>query len=216
LPLAILRRVLRAGQIGGGAVGELDLDLEGDLGVDAGRQPRRGDAGRVGHLIGCPTRRRRPRGSRGRRIARDVARGDEQREPQLGRAVLEERQALGGDEADRDLLARRQVADLDGEDVVAVLLESAARLPLLDGLGVGAARFAALLDDALDDAGADLELEGADGRAAGEREDVDGLEGLRERVAELLLHRDLGHAVGDRARRCGRRPAAAGRGGPRG
>ncbi len=107
---------------------------------------------------------------------------------------------FGRDDADAHLLARRQVAHLHGEDVVAVLLQEGGAFAVLDRLLVGRPGFAALLHDPLDEPGADPELERADRRTARHGEDVGGLEGLRERVVKLLFLDDVGHVIGDSGR----------------
>ena len=127
----------------------------------------------------------------------DVAGRDDQRQAQLGAAVLEERQALGVGEDDSNFVARRHVAHLDGEDVVALLLEQRGALSLVERLGVLTACFAALLDLRLQRARADTHLEAADGASAGEREDVDGFDHVAERIVELLLDGNFGDPVDD-------------------
>ena len=62
---------------------------------------------------------------------------------------------------------------------------------------VGLARLFALPDLPLDHASADPKAHGIDGGALGEREDVDALEPLGRRIAELLGHRHARDGASD-------------------
>src|SRR5205814_4189397 len=101
-------------------------------------------------------------------FAADVAGRDHQRQAQFAATVLEEGKALAVGEDDSNFVTGRDVADLDGEDVVALLLEQRGALSLVERFGVLAARFAALLDLRLQRARADAHFEAADRAPAGQ------------------------------------------------
>ena len=190
-------RVLRALEIFQGAE-QLGFDIQRNASIESRDEPRRRDPRRVRHgrAVGNDA----VSGLLARQLlAADVAGRDHQRQPQLGAAVLEEGQPLRIRQAHRDSIARRDVADLDGEDVVAFLFEQRRALALIEGLRVLPPRLAALFDLRLQDARADLHLEPADGAPAGEREDVDGFDRLGKRILKFLLDDHFRDAI-DHAR----------------
>src|SRR5439155_20205445 len=156
--------VLATSQVGETA-DQLHLHGERDLRIEPLRQPRRGDTRGVGDRSGVAddamTYLR-----TGQLFAGDVAGRDHQREPQLGAAILEEGKPLAVREPDADLVTGHDVADLDGEDVVALLLEQRRALSLIQRLGILAARLPSFLDAPADDALPDLHLETAHRAAA--------------------------------------------------
>src|SRR6266849_9480547 len=94
-------------------------------------------------------------------MARNVARGHDQREAERRLAVAE-RQWTDERQADRRLLARHQIADAQREDVRPFLLGDRRPMTSLDGLLVLLPRLGSFLKDALDNPAGHLHAEARD------------------------------------------------------
>ena len=100
-------------------------------------------------------------------------------------------------EADLDGHARRDVGQALGEEVGPLLLEQTGGLTGLLGRFIGLAGLLAGVDLAADGSRADRQRVVVDRRVLVEREHVDRLDRLRERVAEHLDDLGLGHGADD-------------------
>ena len=97
--------------------------------------------------------------SAGQRIAGHIPHAEHERQPQLGQAVVEERQLLGIRQPNRGIFTGRQVSELDREHIVTLLLEEGGAPALLERLLILLAGRPALRDDPVQRAVADLHLE---------------------------------------------------------
>jgi hypothetical protein len=170
------------GAQGGEREGGLDGDLDVDLGAgdDALGEAGPGDGGGVRDLGG----------------AGDVARADGDREEEAVAALLAA-QRLDHVHLDLDGAAGRDVGDGLGEQVRPVLLEEGGALAGVAGVLVGLAGVGAGLHDAAELATVDADPVVVDGGVGGEREVVEGLEAIGERVVEHLDDGGLGHVADD-------------------
>src|SRR5205823_1449985 len=175
---------------------ELDFHGNGHLGIEPRSEPGRTQARGIRDAVGVEGRAA-PRGGALERLSSDVSRSDHEREAQLGLAVLEAGQPLRVGDAHGGFLARRDVADLQREDIVALLLQQRGALSRRQRFGIVAPRLFALLHLAHHRAASDAHLEAAHRGCAAERKDVGGFQRLRKAVLEPLLYLDLGDAIDD-------------------
>jgi hypothetical protein len=116
---------------------------------------------------------------------RDVAGRHDEREPECHLAVDTGKQACKLDLHGRPL-ARRQIADGDGQDILPFLFAQGRPVPVAEGLLVRLPGVLTLQERALDHAAVDLHPEGGYRCPGRDRKDVDGLHGLVEGVDEGL------------------------------
>ena len=172
--------------------GRVDLraQREPDRVGESGQQHRRADPGGVRDGVGVDGH---PAAGRHavERTARDVPRRDHQGEPERRLATLV-RQRLREREADRDPLARGDVADSHREYVRPVLFGDRHLLSLRDRLVIVRPGLGTLLQHPLHDMPGGLHPHRGDRRPVRQREDVGRLQRDVERVTEALRHLHAG------------------------
>jgi hypothetical protein len=107
---------------------------------------------------------------------------------ELGRSVLEKRQALRIDKADRRLLAGPQVSDAHGKDVIPFLLQESCRFAIVESLLVLVSGLLALGEHGLDGPAARGHFEIGYSAPARQRKDINRLDGLVVAVDECLAY----------------------------
>ncbi len=153
---------------------DVDADRQPDRVREAGQQDGRGDPRSVRHGVGVERVPVADRGT-GQRLAGDVARRHDQREPERRRAVLIGQWA-DQPQLHRDPLAGQDVADPHREDVGPLLLGDRGALAGRDRAVVGLPRLGPLAQVGLDGAAVRRHRHAGHRGAVGQREDVGGFE----------------------------------------